>query len=296
MSTRIGFVGFGEVASSFTPPMKKQGATIAVYDILLSQPGGREILQGRVKTEGITFAPLEEVIKHSEYILSTVTTQVARKVAAECAQHLRAGQVFLDLNSCSPSVKAEIARIIEPSGAGFVEGAILGAVGATGAQTQVLLGGTRGREAAETLSQLGLKVAFYSPEVGKASTFKMLRSIFSKGLEALILELLVAGKRAGMEMDLWRDIVDLMTKNPFDRVASNWVQTHAVAYERRYHEMRQVVETMREIGVEPVMTAGTEAFFARALSMGLNEAFPVKPESVEAVVDYMEQRLRHIEG
>lgn len=292
MYPSIGFIGFGEVAPVFSKPIGEQGAKVAVYDVLLATAQGRRILQERVRADGIVFRPLAEVVGDSDYVLSTVTTQAARKVARESAVYLRPGQVFIDLNSTSPSVKIEVGRIIEPSGADFVEGAILGAVGATGVQTRILIGGARGREAAETLAELGLKTSYYSPEIGKASTFKMLRSIFSKGLEALLLELLIAGRRAGIEKDLWQDIMDLMTRNPFDRVASNWVQTHAVAHERRYHEMRQVVETMREIGVDPVMTAGTEAFFKRSLSLGLNEAFPVKPESVEAVVDHLERRLR----
>jgi hypothetical protein len=33
---------------------------------------------------------------------------------------------------------------------------------------------------------------------GKAFMFKILRSIFSRGLETLILELLISGKRAGI--------------------------------------------------------------------------------------------------
>jgi len=191
----------------------------------------------------------------------------------------------------APSLKVEVGEIIRTSGADFVEGAILGAVGATGAGTRILVGGEKGREVAKTLTRLGLHVSYYSPEIGKASMFKMLRSIFSKGLEALILELLIAGKRAGLEEDLWKDITEFMTRNPFDRVASNWVRTHAVAYERHYHEMVQVAETMWELGVEPVMTSGTEAFFKRSLSLGLKEAFLEKPSSMEAVIDFMEKWL-----
>jgi len=55
--------------------------------------------------------------------------------------------------------------------------------------------------------------------------------------------------------------------------------------------MVQVAETMRELGVEPVMTAGTEAFFRRSLSLGLREAFPEKPDSMQEVIDFIEQRL-----
>ena len=290
-SIRIGFLGFGEVASTFSKPMLERGADIAAYDVLLLQDGGRDILQRRVGIEGIQFRALEEVVD-ADYILSTVTTQVAKDVAKECATHLTPHQMYVDLNSMAPSHKLEIAKIIQPSGAHFVEGAILGAVGATGARTHILIGGSKGKRAAEILTVLGLHATFYSSEIGKASMFKMLRSIFSKGLEALILEFLIAGKRAGIEQDLWEDVVDFMTHNSFDRVASNWVQTHAVAHERRYHEMVQVVETMREIGVEPIMASGTEAFFKRSLALGLKETFAVKPDSMKVVVDLMEERLR----
>ena len=291
-SVKVGFIGFGEVASIFSKPMREKGAEVVVYDVLLSQDKGREILEERVRTGGIQFRPLPEVVENADYVLSTVTTQAAKDAAKECSAYLKAGQIYVDLNSMAPSLKVEVGEIIRTSGADFVEGAILGAVGATGAGTHILVGGERGREVAETLTRLGLHVSYYSPEIGKASMFKMLRSIFSKGLEALILELLIAGKRAGLEKDLWKDIADFMTRNPFDRVAPNWVRTHAVAYERRYHEMVQVAETMRELGVEPVMTSGTEAFFRRSLSLGLKDGFPEKPSSMGAVIDFMEKRLR----
>jgi 3-hydroxyisobutyrate dehydrogenase len=290
-SAKVSFVGFGAVASVLSQPMRERGAEVEAYDVLLSEDRGRAILQARARTEGIRFRPLPEAVAHADYVLSTVTTQAAEEVARECVTYLSSGQIYLDLNSTAPSIKAELGWIIEPSGADFVEGAILGAVGATGARTRILVGGAKGREAAEALTELGLNASYYSPEIGKASMFKMLRSIFSKGLEVLILEFLVAARRAGVEQDLWQNVVDFMTGNPFEAVAANWVRSHAVAHERRYHEMVQVAETMREIGVEPVMTAATEAFFRRSLALGFSEVFLQKPDSVEEVIDFMDQRL-----
>lgn len=280
-SIRAGFVGFGEVASVFSKSMRKHGAEIAAYDIQ----------EHKVRAGGVPFLPLPELVKRADYVLSTVTTQVAKQVAGDCAPHLKPGQVYVDLNSTSPSVKTEIGKIIQATGADYVEGAILGAVGATGAATHVLSGGPRGREVAETLTNLGLHVSFYSEEIGKASVFKMLRSIFSKGLEAVILELMIAGKRAGIDKDLWKDVSDFMMRAPFDRIAANWAQSHAVAYERRYYEMVQVRQTMREIGLDPVMTTATETFFDRSRAIGLDKAFPAKPDSMDAVVAFMEERL-----
>lgn len=274
-ASKIGFVGFGEVARVFSKAMREHGAEIVACDVL-SGPG---------------LVPLGEVAGQAECVLSTVTTDAAVEAAGQCAAHLASGQIYVDLNSTSPRVKLEIGKIIRAAGADFVEGAILGAVGVTGAATPILTGGRRGQEVAELLTRLGLSASFYSAELGKASQFKMLRGIFSKGLEALILELLVAGRRAGLEGDLWRDVCDFMTRNPFDRIAANWVTTHAVAHRRRCHEMQQVCRTMRELGLDPLMTTATEAFFQRSGALGLERDFSEKPDSMGAVVDCLERRL-----
>lgn len=291
-TAKFGFIGFGEVGYIFSKTMQEAGAEIMVYDILLDQIEKAENMKKRIRETGNRIGSMEEVMRESDYVFSTVTTQVARNVAIACSTYLKPDQIYIDLNSTAPSVKVEISNVIQLTGANFVEGAILGAVGATGAKTRILTTGDKGREVAETLDNYGLNVSYYSPEIGKASMFKMLRSIFSKGLENIILELLIAGKRAGIEKDLWEDIIDFMSQKPFAEIASNWVQTHAVAYERRYHEMVQVVETMHEIGIEPIMTAGTEAFFKRSLSLGFKEKFSEKPDSFEDVVDFMEKQHR----
>ena len=286
---RIGFIGFGEVASIFSKEMCSKGAEIRIYDILISQKGGLEIIKKRIPNNDIKINPLEEVIVKSDYILSTVPPQFAQDVAKKCVKYLKPGKVYVDLNSTSPFVKIDVGKIIQSLEADFVEGAILGAVGVTGSKTRILITGKRGEEVAEIFNDLGMNVSYYSPEVGKASMFKMLRSIFSKGLEVLILECLIAGKRAGIEKDLWDDITNFMGKKPFDQIADNWIKTHVLAYERRYHEMIQVVETIKELNLNPVMTSATKEFFSRSLSLGLKEAFLQKPDSSEEVISFMER-------
>jgi 3-hydroxyisobutyrate dehydrogenase-like beta-hydroxyacid dehydrogenase len=275
MPTRIAFVGFGEVASAFSKTLREHGAEVAVYDINLTRPGGRAILEKRARAPGIEFHPLADAVRGSEIVLSTVRPQTARKAAEECAVHLKPGQCFVDFNSLSPAAKIEIAGIVASSGADFVEGAILGAVGATGASTAALTGGTKGEAVARTLTKLGLRVSYLDGAPGKVSLFKMLRSSFSKGLEALLLELLVAGRKAGLEKELWQDVVvDLMTRTPFERTASNWIQTHPAACARRHHEMTEVVEVLRGLGADPVMTPATEAFFRRSTTLGFRKETP----------------------
>ena len=290
--TRIAFIGFGEVASVLCPAIAARGAQIAAYDILLERADGLELLRARAAQTKVDFGSLAQALQGARYVLSTVTTSVARDVARQSASILGAGQSYVDLNATDPEVKLEIERLIAPSGADFVEGAVLGAVGVTGAKTEILLGGPHARGAARELaSDLGLSVRFYSETIGKASLFKMLRSVFSKGLEALLIEFLVAGERAGIREDLWREVTELMAKHPFEKTASNWVRSHATAHARRYHEMKQVANVLRQLGLEPVLTAATEAFFERSGSLGLGDRFAQAPATMEEVVRYFNEHL-----
>ena len=279
---RIGFIGFGEVGRTFAREMKSRGADVFYYDLVTKE------------TESWIFSlSLPELIDRCDVILSTASTHVAVEIAEEAVRHLRAGKIYADMNSTSGSVKNRIAQVIEPSGADFIEGAILSAVGETGSKASILVCGKRGEEFSGLMNRLGLvNLKYFSPKIGEASQVKMIRSVFSKGIECLLLEMLIAGRRAGVADYLWKDIVDFMTKNSFERVAENWIRTHPVAFERRYHEMVQVVETLKEMGVEPLMTEGTKDFFKRSCALGLEKAFKTKPESFWDVPNYMERELK----
>jgi len=208
-TTSIAFVGFGEVASRLSAAVLANGGHVSAYDVLLETDA--ETLKRRAGDAPIEFGSLASVIAGSAIVLSTVTTDVALRAAAACEPHLRPDQTFVDLNATSPTIKRRIGDTIVGSGANFVEGAILGAIGVTGARTRILVCGEKAEPTAQTLTSLGLNVGFYGHQVGRASMFKLLRSVFSKGMEALLLETLLAARRAGSpkmfgtrSLRLWR--------------------------------------------------------------------------------------------
>jgi 3-hydroxyisobutyrate dehydrogenase-like beta-hydroxyacid dehydrogenase len=284
---RIAFVGFGEVATAFSHALSARGCQIVAHDVLLHKPGGRERLLARAGSIKIAFEALPDALARSDYVLSTVTTSVALAAAEECARHLRPGQKYVDLNATAPSAKQVIGTVIEGSGAAFVEGALLGAVGVTGAKTEILLGGPHARAAEQDLAgTLGLNARFYSVEIGKASMFKMLRSVFSKGMEALLVEFLVAAERAGIRDDLWAEVTALFASQPFEKVASNWVRSHSSAHARRHDEVKQVVAVLRELGVDPIMTPAAQAVFERSGRMALQPA-----ATSDDVIRFFNERL-----
>ena len=279
---RVAFIGFGEVAAAFSAALTARGAEVRAHDVKARPPAA-----------GVALLPLADALRGASLVLSTVTTSVALEAARQCVPHLAAGQTYVDLNATDPARKHEIERVITPTGAAFVEGAILGAVGVAGARTEILLGGPHARAAEAVLAgALGLNARFYSERVGQASMFKMLRSVFSKGLEALLIEFLVAGERAGIRDDLWREVTGLMAQHPFERTAGNWVRSHATAHARRRVEVQQVAGVLRQLGLEPVMTAATQAFFERSGALGLAQQFPETPAAMDDVVRFFNERLQ----
>jgi 3-hydroxyisobutyrate dehydrogenase-like beta-hydroxyacid dehydrogenase len=294
MTLRVAFIGFGEAGSTFGSALAARGVEVAAYDLLLERPGGLERLKARAPGDRVRFCALSEALRGARYVLSTVTTDVAREAAQRCAPHLGAEHTYVDLNATDPAVKLEIGQIVTASGAAFVEGAVLGQVGVSGARTEILLAGPHGRRAQRELGdELGLNARFYSEEIGKASMFKMLRSVFSKGLEALLIEFFVAGERAGIRDDLWREVRRLMADHPFEQTAANWVRSHATAHARRCHEMKQVAGVLRQLGLDPVVTAATVAFFERSVTLGLEERFSATPATMDEVVRFFDERLPH---
>jgi 3-hydroxyisobutyrate dehydrogenase-like beta-hydroxyacid dehydrogenase len=289
--TACGFLGFGEVASRFAERLRERGARVLAYDVLLDRPGGRETLVARAAGSPPELLPLADLIAQADIVLSTVTTDVALAVAKHCVPLLRTGQIYLDLNASSPSVKRETAAVIGPSSADFVEGAILSAVGVAGADAKVLLCGARAVEVTGKLSTLGLNVHTCGTEIGKASSFKMLRSVFSKGLEALLIECLLAARRAGVEQALWQEIVATIDAASFDDVGGNGVRTHATAHGRRYHEMLQVADVLRELHVDAPMTSAAVALFERSTRLALKDAFPAPPASPTGVIAALDARI-----
>jgi 3-hydroxyisobutyrate dehydrogenase-like beta-hydroxyacid dehydrogenase len=279
---RIGFVGFGVVGRAFSHALAEHGAEIAYFDLL--GPG--------TPVEHAVYRPLPALVAGSDLIISTVVTQAAVPAAHQVAPLLKPGQTYLDFNSTSPAMKVEIAGIIAASGAQFVEGAIISPVGASGSQSVALLSGPTAEATASLLCALGLpKVKYLSPQYGDASMVKMLRSIFSKGVDCLLVEMLAAGRRAGIDDYLWRDVMAFMANSDFQKLAENWVTSHVTACERRWHEMEQVVETLEGLDVEPVMARAIEVFYGRSAGLAPGEAFADTELTVDSAIGFFADHI-----
>ena len=81
----------------------------------------------------------------------------------------------------------------------------------------------------------------------------MIRSVLIKGVEALGVEACVTAERQGILKEVMECMGDV-DKLGFARFVGTLVRTHVVHAHRRWEEMGLVGQTLRETGVDPLMT------------------------------------------
>ena len=291
MVHRFGLIGHGVVGSLFARLLSERGARVISYDVLLDREDSAARMRSKIVADGARPGTLEEAIRESEYVLAMAPTQACREAAVRASGYLQAGQVYCDFASTSPAVKREVEAIVVASGAQFVEGAILGAVGAALACPSILLGGASAESAADILNHYGLRTRFYSPEVGRASAFKMIRSVFSKGMETLLIETLLSARRADLLDEVWDEILATLAPDRMQRTLETWIRSHAVSSERRYCEMLEVNRFVEELKLQPMIARAVADVFHRSNQLGMSAAFEQEPAQFTDVIDYLDRRL-----
>ena len=192
----------------------------------------------------------------SQIVISAVTAAASVAAAQSVKAHL-AGQPFLlDINSVSPGRKQETAKLLGDS-ARYVDVAVLAPIHPARHQTPMLLAGPHAAAVAPMLAALGMRATIAGAEVGAAAAIKMVRSVIVKGIEALTLECFLAAARAGVVDEVANSLKNNYPGLDWSKIVPYNLERMAVHGERRAAEMEEVAETLRELGVEPLMTLAT---------------------------------------
>lgn len=287
----IGFIGFGEAGSAIAKGLREAGApAVAAYDVALESERRAE-MEKRAAGAGVTLAPtVEALVLGSEVIISAVVSSVAVAVAREAAPYLGPRHVYMDLNSTSPAVKRQVATIVTATGARFVEAAVMAAVPPLGHKVPMLVCGEAAPELVARLSAYGMCLEDFGPEIGRAAATKMFRSIIVKGLEALFLECALASSRYGVTERVLGSLRIGYPGIDWNQLAHYLIGRTAIHGERRAHEMEEVAETLRAMGIEPIMADAAARRIGGCAKVGLKSRFKDKaPDSYHDVIRAIEE-------
>jgi 3-hydroxyisobutyrate dehydrogenase-like beta-hydroxyacid dehydrogenase len=236
----IGILGLGEAGGTIAADLRAAGVEVRGYDPL---------------PERHDAASPQEAIAGAEVVLSLTTAAEALAAARSVLDALSPGQLYADANTSGAALKRELAALVEPTGAIFVDVALMAPVPGKGLRTPAGASGPGAERFAELFGPLGMPVAVVPGPPGAAATRKLLRSVAWKGVAAVVVETLEAARAAGVEEWMRGEILALFADADLDRIEQG-SRTHAV---RRAHELADVAELLRELGVEPRLAEAARA-------------------------------------
>lgn len=261
MSETIAFIGFGEAGQTISRGLLGEARpAIRAYDILFDDPANGGKLKRAAESLGVAVARDHvDAVRGAELVLLAVTASSSLAAAGSCLAGLGRGQLFLDLNSVSPQRKIDTAALVAPSGAAYVDVAVMAPVAPYLHKVPCLIGGPGAAALAPRAAALGMKMDLVSAEVGQASAIKMFRSIVVKGLEALLLESMVAASEYRVEGHVLASLKETFPGVDWEKLSGYMIERVVSHGRRRAAEMREVAGTLEGIGLEPLMAAATAA-------------------------------------
>jgi hypothetical protein len=266
--------GHGSVGSFLAARLVAGGANVSVFD-----PNPRVAI-----LHGARIAHPRD--GGFDYVVSCVSPDAAEDVAALVADSVDPTGIFFDWNTIAPAVKQ---RIRGGVGAAMIDVALLDSLDAAVDRPSLAISGDRAEEAAGLLEAHRFRVAIAGEVVGQAATLKYLRSIFMKGLEAVVLEYASLASEIDGE-PIVRASLRSNLGDTFVRFMDVLLATNRIHAERRSSELADALAVFGD-GIKPrVSLAAAEVLRDAAEAWADDTAPPVDADS-RTLANYLREVL-----
>lgn len=233
---KVAVIGLGEAGALYARGLRDAGFDVAGYDpfIQLDEPG---IAQSD---------SLADALAGVDLVITLVGAGAARKVTGDVLAHVAAGTLLADFNTGGPELKGKLAEAAAATGVRFVDVAVLAPVPRAGVRTPLMVSGADADAFAELFAPTGAVVDAIGGQPGDAAARKLIRSVFMKGMAAVVLESVGAAEAAGCEPWLRDQIADELAGDAralIDRLIDG-SRAHAA---RRVHEVSDARDYLESI-------------------------------------------------
>lgn len=292
----IALLGFGEAGTAIARGLAANGGwrgvakagdnaprrLIAIDTALDKDPRGAALGNEARQLDIAISADYTAALSEADLVISAVQGEFAIDAARAAAPLLKKGAHYLDLCTVTGKMSDEDRAEIETGGGRYIDVAVMGGFFSQGIKAPMLVAGADVEPVVGWMKANGFVATALGPRPGSASSVKMVRSVLVKGLEALGVEALVTAQRQGILEEVLGCLgdADAMGLSGFITML---VQTHIVHAHRRWEEMGLVAQTLRETGVDPLMTETIEKSHRRSVDAHIAPADGKVPSLEEAL-------------
>lgn len=256
---KLGFIGFGEVAYELSRGFKSEGVNgVVAYDPMKNDPKYGPLVQERSDTASVTLLPTPgDVVRLADIIIAAVPGSRALQAAESILDDLNEAKLYADVSTSSPTTKMKIAALIAPTGADFVDGALMGGLTQLQHKVPTLVSGSGAEKFIGKMEACHMNLEKVSDKAGDAIAVKLVRSIYMKGVATLEMEMLEAAHILQVEDLVLDSIAHSVDAKPFKDMMNFLVTASAIHAERQTHEMADCMAMLRDLEIEPTMTEAT---------------------------------------
>jgi 3-hydroxyisobutyrate dehydrogenase-like beta-hydroxyacid dehydrogenase len=286
MRVRIGVVGVGNMGGRIARRVAAAGFPVAGYDVS----------PGRVAEAGVESASsIGALVDHSDVVLlslpdSAVVEPVVLGDGGVLA-HAREGLAVVDLSTAAPASTQRLHGLLEARGVPFLDAGISGGAAAAEQGTlTIMVGGpveALGR-VQPVLTAFGSRIHHMGPS-GAGHTAKLLNNFLNGVGLAATAEVMVAAKKAGLDLALFLDVVNhssgvnFATLNRFPRIVEGDYLEGGLTSNLMLKDLQLYIDLVRTLGVPSLNAAGSVASFGLAASLGYGEQ--ISNRVVDAIGD-----------
>lgn len=220
----------------------------------------------------------------ADVVISAVFGSAALTVAGAALPAMRRGAFYVDMTTADPDDMARADQLATASGQHFVDVAITGAVNLQMAATPLLCAGTEAARVVEIYRRIGAPIQAVGERPGDAASLKLLRSVFTKGLEALTIECLATAEKRGLTEQLHVVLSDI-DQMPLRTLMESLVQTHIPHAGRRSVEVQEASRQVSMAGLQPLVTTAVGQFFERTVQR--EKAHPFTGKGTQAALAWL---------
>lgn len=205
--TRVGWVGLGKMGLPMSKHIAAAGHEVSAYT---RNAAAKTKAQAAKFT---AFDSLGELANNSDIIFSMISDDTALRAIVlgdgGLASALRAGQIFIDMSTVSPSCSAEVAEAIEATGAKYLRAPVSGstATAEAGALAVVVSGP---KDAHATVSPLIDTFSAKQFHVGTGEEARFLKLVLNTlvgSTAALLAEALTLGRDGGLNTETMLEVI-----------------------------------------------------------------------------------------
>lgn len=238
--------GLGEAGSLIAADLAQAGAVVRGYD-----PADVATPQGVERHDDPKTA-----VRGSGLVMAITAAVDAQAAIAQAWDVIGRGTVYADLSTAPPSLKEDLDDTATLRGLQFADVALMAPVPGRGLATPSYASGAGAVSYAEAVNPFGAQVEVVGDAAGTAATRKLIRSVFMKGLTAVLIEATRTAQAAGEGEWFWEHVADVVG-DADEELLVRMVSSTATHSTRRREEMEAATQLLEILGVDPVMTRST---------------------------------------